>query len=320
MRPEQVIDMQTDLVARMQPGRGLRRTVAEQAIVDMGAKGGTQRLGESIASGVLAQVQAAYAYRVTAEMSMLVQHAADSLSSEDRVDVGLAPTGCGFVRFERPLPVHDVRGEVLKANWMTWGPATYRATSAFGQEVEKAAVMMTLWNDLDDPDEAAEQLFRDLGERKVRGAVGRWGMIGYVMMVDGMSMGPPTADPDAETQARIIAEGDTPTSFTNGRRYAHALWLLLQQTVTVSTQEHVAARSLRAAQRMIELRRHVGMERGHGESVVEWSHRWLVRGHWRWQAYGPGRTERRRIWIAPFVKGPEDKPFAVTDRVYDLRR
>lgn len=33
--------------------------------------------------------------------------------------------------------------------------------------------------------------------------------------------------------------------------------------------------------------------------------RFIVRGHWRNQVCGPFRAERRRIWIAPFWKGPE---------------
>jgi hypothetical protein len=53
---------------------------------------------------------------------------------------------------------------------------------------------------------------------------------------------------------------------------------------------------------------------------VEWSKRWVVRGHWRWQSYGPGRTERRRIWISPFIKGPDGAPLVVSEKVYDLRR
>jgi len=35
-------------------------------------------------------------------------------------------------------------------------------------------------------------------------------------------------------------------------------------------------------------------------------HRHIVRGHYRNQPYGHGRQERKRIWIAPFWKGPED--------------
>jgi len=35
---------------------------------------------------------------------------------------------------------------------------------------------------------------------------------------------------------------------------------------------------------------------------------YLVRGHWRNQAHGPGRMARKRIWIQPYWKGPEDMP------------
>lgn len=34
--------------------------------------------------------------------------------------------------------------------------------------------------------------------------------------------------------------------------------------------------------------------------------RYVVRGHWRNQATGPGRQERTRMWIAPHWKGPRD--------------
>lgn len=44
--------------------------------------------------------------------------------------------------------------------------------------------------------------------------------------------------------------------------------------------------------------------------------RFLVRGHYKNQAYGPGRTLRRRIYVMPFVKGPEGAPFIERERVY----
>jgi hypothetical protein len=33
----------------------------------------------------------------------------------------------------------------------------------------------------------------------------------------------------------------------------------------------------------------------------------IVRGHWRNQACGPQMAQRKRIWIQPYVKGPEGK-------------
>jgi hypothetical protein len=35
---------------------------------------------------------------------------------------------------------------------------------------------------------------------------------------------------------------------------------------------------------------------------------WIVRGHWRNQPCGPNHSERKRIWIQPHWKGPEDAP------------
>jgi hypothetical protein len=45
-----------------------------------------------------------------------------------------------------------------------------------------------------------------------------------------------------------------------------------------------------------------------GEHSVEWSHRWMVRGHWRRQFF-PSRQTNAPVWIHPHVKGPDDKPF-----------
>jgi hypothetical protein len=49
---------------------------------------------------------------------------------------------------------------------------------------------------------------------------------------------------------------------------------------------------------------------------VEWSRRWMVRGHWRLQPYGPERALRRPVWIDPYVKGPEDKPLDVRPTIW----
>jgi hypothetical protein len=40
---------------------------------------------------------------------------------------------------------------------------------------------------------------------------------------------------------------------------------------------------------------------------VEWSWRWIVRGHWRDQWY-PSIGHHRPIWILPYEKGPAEKP------------
>lgn len=41
----------------------------------------------------------------------------------------------------------------------------------------------------------------------------------------------------------------------------------------------------------------------------------VVTGHWKMQAHGPGRTERKRIFIEPYWRGPEDAPIALRPHV-----
>src|SRR5690606_16715132 len=43
---------------------------------------------------------------------------------------------------------------------------------------------------------------------------------------------------------------------------------------------------------------------GAGRGTREYHYRWTVRGHWRNQPCGPGRTQRKRIWIADHEAGP----------------
>lgn len=60
--------------------------------------------------------------------------------------------------------------------------------------------------------------------------------------------------------------------------------------------------------RVVELRRKAAHSEHAGESEsVEWSHQWIVSGHWRQQWYPSLDTTQPR-WIMPYVKGPEDKP------------
>ena len=52
----------------------------------------------------------------------------------------------------------------------------------------------------------------------------------------------------------------------------------------------------------------------------EYTHRFIVRGFWRDQVYGPNHSLRRRQWIPPFVKGPADKPLIRKETVRIWRR
>ncbi|MEU4558506.1 hypothetical protein AB0F72_08950 [Actinoplanes sp. NPDC023936] len=113
-----------------------------------------------------------------------------------------------------------------------------------------------------------------------------------------------------------------------------AAWSLMQQPTIV---EHIpveADRKVRAAYAragrgepeatLVELRRQYRLS---GQPPLDpdqpgrhYKHRWIVRGHWRQQAYGPERSLRRQTWIASHVKGPEGADLLETAKVNVWRR
>lgn len=73
--------------------------------------------------------------------------------------------------------------------------------------------------------------------------------------------------------------------------------------------------------RVVKLRKTVrrnGHQQGASEAV-EWSCQWAVAGHWKHHWYARSK-EHRPIWIAPFIKGPDDKPFKQPSRVFAVVR
>lgn len=115
-------------------------------------------------------------------------------------------------------------------------------------------------------------------------------------------------------------------------RMMRAVVSLLGQTIAVVTptkMERAARRRVARdvsedlAERMVRvvtLRRAQGDGDGAtGTEIVEWSHRWLVQGHWR-RHWHPAKKEHRLIFIAPFVKGPQCLPFLPKLTVNALKR
>jgi len=75
-----------------------------------------------------------------------------------------------------------------------------------------------------------------------------------------------------------------------------------------------------AGVQVVDLRRPPTGGARHGDgSAVNWSRRWIVGGHWRNQ-WVPSTGGHRPTWIAPYVKGPEDKPIVARGRVYRWSR
>lgn len=61
-------------------------------------------------------------------------------------------------------------------------------------------------------------------------------------------------------------------------------------------------------------------EPGAEKTARAWQCRWVVKGHARLQPCGPGRADKKLIWIDPYTKGPEDKPLRTREKVYAVIR
>jgi hypothetical protein len=72
--------------------------------------------------------------------------------------------------------------------------------------------------------------------------------------------------------------------------------------------------------RIITLRRYAKTSNEVLGNIVNWSHRWKVRGHYRMQRVGPGRAMFQRVWVSECVKGPPHLPLDERDTVQAVTR
>ena len=100
-------------------------------------------------------------------------------------------------------------------------------------------------------------------------------------------------------------------------RWVKAFWLLTSQHTVSETEQVTTNRAgqrratkngMHSLIRVIRLPRRVRDQASAEHVAVDWQSRWIVRGHWRNQPWGPERKRVRPVWIAPHIKGPEDKP------------
>lgn len=142
-----------------------------------------------------------------------------------------------------------------------------------------------------------------------------------------MSSLPPDVEPRAGEPNRLFVKlsgislgREFPTDYSEPEAVSEyvAMFTFLRSQCEASTLERlkrgVAKRSQRAtglpsrAVEFVALRRVKGAAATSSDEHTKWRHRWLVGGHMRNQWY-PSENVHRLIWISPYIKGPEDKPF-----------
>jgi hypothetical protein len=327
VRPEDVVDAQADLLHRLQqPGSILTQFIASVVSMQIYNEEEDKLHPDAVMKLLVPGLRVAYPYHVTRDMAKLVQYAASQLEETDRFDRTLAPTQAGFAYFEGGLPIKEVRGRTELIHWMVWNPAQVMTNALTGKTESTTAVW--LFNDSNEPDQVTST-FPEGDAVWAHEKLGRWSFMSLHPLFEDQRMGPPMVpSEDEEQRARLLEAGIVDPQATNVLRLVHAFWLLLNQKVTVVNAHrlprHAAKRaerlSLKSSVTVVKLRTLVYPEREDGHSTVNWTCRFIVRGHWRWQVYGPGKTLRKRIWVHPFIKGDPDLPLKAGGIVYGLHR
>lgn len=241
-----------------------------------------------------------------------------------------------------------------------YGPApgrpTNRRVSGPLGDVNDRAIQFNFYTDNTQPgDDYTPELLRLRREEPNQWSenLGRWELSHMVAHFDGTKIGPfdlhaidddlytewrakyredhaagRLADPAASAADQSETVGEYIVSSVNVPRILFSIFALMDQTITDVSDytDRQYARRTRNKRKpppvvtIIRLR-HAKAHGTYEEGTGNWlTYRSVTAGHWRWQPYGPGRSEVKRIWINPYIRGPEDAPFHQPKRVATLVR
>jgi hypothetical protein len=298
------LDAQTDLRHSFGTVEGMRYMASfTQSLGDAGVydadtgefvEGSVARAESLVSSamGILSDCEPMY---VSDELTELIDFAAESFKPEPLLATDLI-TGQGFAYFGAPLYVTDTRGLQMPFRAIQWN-ITDDGTSA----------LIVLYAHRGDGDPLDDQGYSD---RKIGGSdlsmeyltVLRFGQNSKVYATD------------ASVRDMLV--------------HVKVFFRLCQQTIAVPRRERVARPTWKRARAewkdirevvVFTLRRAKNPRYEGEEREVQWSHRWIVQGHW-WNQWYSSEKVHRQIWIAPFVKGPDNMPLIFKRRAFELVR
>lgn len=279
---------------------------------------------------------------VSKSMMELAMHIAPDMPDEPLLPPDL-PSRQGWMWYETPYRQIDMRRQVLYDNAIMW--------SAWGDKVR-------VWHFTDKYEmndstnvalrQAPKELFEAMPQMQMSHV---FDMTFNEILPRGLSWDTPLPpgerlemqrqDNDDGTVSLIMATS-AGVDLTEQPKYVRSplaafivcIWRLCQQSIADRWDEEPARHARRRMTRahlpvspisVITLRRRES-HHDDGETHVDWQHRWMVRGHWRKQPYkeenadGEKVTVYRNIYINPYLKGPEDKPLLIRDKVNALIR
>jgi hypothetical protein len=204
------------------------------------------------------------------------------------------PTQAGFLLLPEPMTFKDVWGKSIAIRAINWHPMEYVVRSEEDGSVlgTERGILMAFYHATRDRDDYSEP-----GES----SVSPW------LLVHAMPW----------FFSKGEESGERYEGFDIGMRL-QVCWRMMQQEIAVTDRRQPGGQFAKRAKRLdIEKRvvvvtlRRPKQDVEHDEvRAVDWAKRWVVSGHWRRQWYATLQTHRL-IWIAPFVKGPDDKPLVI---------
>lgn len=294
MRPQDVPALRAHLVSMWGRGRPLdefTRKLSDLKIQGFAAP-------DQEAANELRALREGEMWWVQRDMLHLMLAATPEVPGDTRLEELPMPAPYGFVVFEEPWLGIDsvVAGKTFEVDAITW--STGQITGVPGMSI------------------MAYQ--RDRGNFPALRGIGLdWYILGRSDWLAGEKL-----DELGDHHAKFVPE---PSSVIEDRRVIAALWTLAQTPSLVDVERAELPRAARRESerlgldpgvRVVRLRRQVrdGAPRT-STGTVDWKHRWVVGSHWRRQAYGPGRSLRKLIFVHEFIKGPDDRPLKTPETV-----
>jgi hypothetical protein len=238
---------------------------------------------------------------VESEMMDVIDAAAPSFGPEPLHEHDLV-TSAGFAYLPRPRFVRDIRDKMVAWRALAWAPMQGPGG--------RPGIFFSLYSSLQDADD-------DIIPEALRGRVPTDLTL---LHVTPWWFELPWDEVEPSDRAPVSTE-------MYQEALAHWRWVqtffrLCQQRISTPERRQAPRPARRRAERaghpgrsviVVKLRRPRAPAKEGEPRQVEWSHRWIVGGHWRRQWY-PSVSMHRQIWISPYVKGPEEKELRLTPR------
>lgn len=311
------------------------------------------KTGIRIAMEMSDALSTAPTFYMTDEMFDLNSLAAEQIPSIVFQEADL-PTQSGFLLLPEPLVVVDVNEKLLSARALAWWKSELRVPVRTNDGPEVATVpclMFALFSNKNDW--AVDETMQDIRENHPREWLlwPTWQMCHWTFIFFNKAFASLEGRPGIQIQVDVSKETMSEQGFigddqaevdfntehegtTTGSFYAflRTFFLLVKQKVAVIHPQHPDRAGMRrwtaaglppelGTMQIVTLRKErptTDTDESEDEAQ-EWSHRWIVSGHWRNQWYPSLRTHVP-VWINSYIKGPDDRPLIVKNKVFLWKR